>query len=387
MSELNNKSDLRENVSFGVNRRNYNYHVEEEKEISTPALIFYRNLIEDNIERMIKVAGNAKRLWPHVKTHKNAHVVRMQMEKGITRFKCATIAEAEMVAQEGAEAALLAYPQMGPNIQRLISFVTRFKNTRLYTIGDNLEPLKELSQAAIAGNLRFPVLIDIDVGMHRTGVSPEDALELYLKASALEGLEICGIHAYDGHLDIEDPEVRREKAGRVYDLVKQLQDEIRSKEVCCDMLVMGGSPTFPIYAEYPDTLLSPGTIVIGDAGYRNRFSDLDFMPGAAILARVVSHQKEGSFTIDLGYKGIASDHDKKNRGIIIGIDAEPLFQSEEHWVWKMREGSVPPIGSMVYVVPIHICPTSALYPAVLVAEGGKVVDEWEVTARNRKLTV
>ena len=104
------------------------------------------------------------------------------------------------------------------------------------------------------------------------------------------------------------------------------------------------------------------------------------------MTRVISHPAPGIFTTDLGYKGIASDP-AAQRGYIVGLeDAVPVVHSEEHWAFRLEdEAKIPPIGACLYVVPTHICPTTALYPEILVAEDGTVTEKWEVTARNRKI--
>ena len=105
--------------------------------------------------------------------------------------------------------------------------------------------------------------------------------------------------------------------------------------------------------------------------------DMKYQPAACVLTRVISHPNNGIFTVDCGYKAIASDP-KVLRGEIVGLSdkVEELFQSEEHWVFKMKPGyeqDIPQIGSVLYIIPTHICPTTALYPFVLVAEKGKIV--------------
>ena len=106
-----------------------NYHFEGEENIASPSLVYYRDLIEENTDKAITVAGGAGRLWPHVKTHKMASLVLMQMERGISRFKCATMAEAEMCAREGAPTVLVAYPLVGPAIERFFSLRARYAGT------------------------------------------------------------------------------------------------------------------------------------------------------------------------------------------------------------------------------------------------------------------
>ena len=98
--------------------KNHGYEIKDTDAIITPALIYYKDIIAENLDKMVSVAGDARRLWPHVKSHKMEALVRLQIEKGITKFKCATIAEAEMVAACGAEEAVIAYPLIGPNVDR-----------------------------------------------------------------------------------------------------------------------------------------------------------------------------------------------------------------------------------------------------------------------------
>ena len=125
-----------------------------------------------------------------------------------------------------------------------------------------------------------------------------------------------------------------------------------------------------------------------DIAYSLEFPDLQMEPAATILCRVISHPCEGTFTLDCGYKGIAGDPPGPERGKVVGVHCRAVLQSEEHWVFRMDEGheaEIPPVGSVVYVIPRHVCPCALLYPTILVAEGGEIVDEWEVTARNRKI--
>jgi len=105
------------------------------------------------------------------------------------------------------------------------------------------------------------------------------------------------------------------------------------------------------------------------------------------MTRVISHPAKGVFTTDLGYKAIASDP-AGQRGYIVGLeDAVPIIHSEEHWAFRLEDESrIPAIGSCLYVIPTHICPTTALYPEILVAKEGQVADRWQVTARNRRIT-
>jgi D-serine deaminase-like pyridoxal phosphate-dependent protein len=362
------------------------YALENTEELISPALIYYKDIIFNNTQRAIQMAGGAKQLWPHVKSHKAAELIRMQMNLGIKRFKCATIAEAEMTAQEGAPYVALAYPLIGPNIGRYLRLAAAYPETVFYAVGDDYESLSNLSRAAEAMKTKMPVLVDVDMGMHRTGV-PIDALEgFYEKCAALPGLTMAGLHCYDGHFHQEDPAERGRAVAGADGKLQKILDSFKAKGLLWDTLIMGGSPTFPCRAGEAGRFLSPGTIFIGDWNYYKHLPDMAFTPGAAIFTRVISHPAPHTFTLDLGYKGIASDQPGQ-RGIIVGMeDAEPVGHSEEHWVFKRAEGKeIPPLGEACYVLPAHICPTTALYPVIQAASGGRITETWEVTARNRKL--
>ena len=358
------------------------YHFSEEDSVLSPSLVYYLDQIEKNTDKVIAMAGGAQRLWPHVKTHKMAAMVRMQTERGISRFKCATIAEARMCAQEGAEHVLVSYPLTGPAVSLFFNIRRRYAKTRFWTIGDNIAQLENIGKEA--GESPIDILIDVNAGMNRTGV-PFDALaQFYLDASKIKGLRIMGLHCYDGHLDIKSAEERKAQVCALTEKIMSVRAIMEKQGLEVPVLVMGGTPTFPFLLETPDVFLSPGTIFVNDFGYTEKFKDLFFPAGAAILTRVISHPAPGLFTLDTGYKAIASD--KIDRGIIAGLpEAKPLAHSEEHWVWSVKESEAPPIGTVLFIIPAHICPTTALYPGVHVVSRGKLAGYWEVSARDRFL--
>ena len=214
-----------------------------------------------------------------------------------------------------------------------------------------------------------------------------------MTANAIAAMGAAGIDAYEkaGHLGTGSFRVAIIDALSLMSdaMIKEKIATVRQKGFDIRYLIMGGSPTFPCYAPYEDVYCSPGTIFINDAGYSASYADLDFPPAAAILTRVISNPAPGAFTLDLGYKGIASDP-AGSRGVIVGLDnVEQQFQSEEHWAWRMKSGhedECPVVGDELFVIPTHICPTSALYPYAIVIEDGRIVDRYETTARNRKIT-
>ncbi len=364
------------------------YELSDCESIETPALVYYRDILIENIQHAIVIAEGATRLWAHVKTHKIREMVKLQMDMGIQRFKCATIAEAEMLSSVGALDVLLAYPLIGPNIERFINLQQEYPDTTLWAIADDFGQLEKLAAMASATGLSIPVLLDVNYGMNRTGIPIGPAVAvLYQEALSLRGITMRGFHCYDGHHNDSDIAKRMERVRQKNQEMFAIADTIvYGTEAEKPIFVMGGTPSFPCHAPLKEVYLSPGTAFVYDYGYQRSLPDLPFVPAAALITRVVSHPSPQMFTLDLGYKGIAADP-AGVRGVILGMeDSRPVFQSEEHWVFTCDDNkTIPPIGSILYVIPTHICPTTALYNAVLVAEGGKIIDHWDVAARNRHL--
>lgn len=364
--------------------------IKQQDQIPSPTLIFRKDRIEFNIKKSIEIAGSPDRLRPHVKTHKTKEIIRMQKALGISRFKCATIAEAEMIAQSEGIDVLIAYPLVGPNIGRFIKLGKTYPLTSFSAVVESVEGANELAEAATKNNCKAKVFLELDPGLHRTGITPgKDAIELYRLLCSIPVFEILGIHCYDGHIHQSDIDERKVAAQACYTLVSELKSKLKMEKLPVPQIVIGGTPAFGIYSTYPDLQLSPGTCFLQDWGYARAYKDLEFDFAAVILARVISvHPEESIFTIDVGSKAIASDPVGK-RGFIVDLPgAEPCFQNEEHWVFKIDSKKLPNIGTVLQVIPTHICPTSALYEEAYVIDStGQWLENWKIVARNRKITI
>ncbi len=359
-------------------------------QIPSPNLIFKKNIIERNIKKAIEIAGSPDRLRPHVKTHKTKEIIKMQMALGITRFKCATIAEAEMIAQTEGPDVLIAYPLVGPNIKRFITLGQTYPSTKFSAVIESVEGANQLAEVATKQGCKANVFLELDPGLHRTGIAPgKAAIELYTLLCSIDAFEVSGIHCYDGHIHQSDLDERKAAAEACYTLVSELKSQLVAKNLPVPQIVIGGTPAFGIYATYPDIELSPGTCFLQDWGYIRSYKDLEFDVAAVVLGRVISvHPEESEFTIDVGCKAIASDP-AGARGIIVEMpDAQPCFQNEEHWVFKVDKDHLPSIGTTLQVIPTHICPTSALYEeAYVIDNAGQWIGDWKIAARKRKITI
>jgi len=361
------------------------YTLRTENTIDTPALLVYPDRIQQNIDVLKSMIDTPDRLRPHVKTHKTKEILQLQLDAGIRKFKCATIAEAEMLGECGAPDVLLAYPIYGPKLDRFMALIETYKQTKYATLVDNVDAAFTLSNVSEQCGVRVDVFIDLNLGMGRTGILPgEDALALYKFCATLKGLAVQGFHAYDGHVREIDIQKRKEICDRNYEPIAVMIEHLIREGFTKPKVIIGGSPSFPIYAQYPEVECGPGTFVLWDKGYADTLPEQKFLPAAVLMTRVVSCPTDHTICVDLGYKAIASENPLDNRVFFLSApNLKPVGHSEEHMLLEAGVDHTFKVGDVLYALPIHICPTVALYDRLLVVENGDVVDEWQVVARKR----
>ncbi|MFP6900350.1 MAG: D-TA family PLP-dependent enzyme [Opitutales bacterium] len=355
--------------------------------IPSPALLVFPDRVEANVDRMLQmVNGDVSRLRPHVKTHKMAEVVRLQVAKGITQFKCATIAEAEMTAESGGRDVLLAHQPVGPNMARFLQLQERFPEVLFSAAVDSPEVVDAFEETGKPASL----FVDLDCGMHRTGIEPgEGALALCRRIASSEHLEFAGLHAYDGHLHQSDLAERTEAHAAAIESWAGLLQSLESENLAPATIVAGGSPTFGLFARMKNWQCSPGTTLFWDAGYGHAFPDLEFECAAMLLTRVISKPGNGRLCLDLGHKAVAAERPIEQRAWFPDMpEAKPFLQSEEHLVLEAPNAGDFAVGDALLAVPWHVCPTVALHAhAYLVRDGRVTTETWEVVARKRSLTI
>ena len=357
-------------------------------EIDSPALLIYKDRVQHNIALAIQIAGDAARLRPHVKTHKSPEATKLMLESGITKFKCATIAEAEMLAQCGAADVLLAYQPTGPKIGRLLKLMQQYRGVHFSCLVDSLEAARVIAKEATKENLEVSLFIDVNVGMNRTGVMPQDASLLYQACNELKGIKVVGLHGYDGHINDADLAIRQQRADEAFCRLVEVQEHLQTNATSQPVIIIGGSPTFAIHAQRKDVECSPGTFVYWDRSYQESFPDLAFLPAALVLCRVVSIVNATRICLDLGHKSIASENSLNRRVYFLNAeDLIPVSHSEEHMVVETTVPHGYKIGDVLYGIPYHVCPTCALYDTAYVINSRKVIEEWQTVARDRKILV
>ncbi len=363
------------------------YQIKNIKEIDSPALVIYKERVQQNIQSLIKMK-DAAHLRPHVKTNKIAEVCKMMLDAGITKFKCATIAEAEMLGMINAPDVLLAYQPTPAKAKRLLQLVQKYSSTHFSCLIDDAENAEYISKIFLEKDVILDVYIDLNVGQNRTGIKPDNAFQLFEDCKELSGINIIGLHAYDGHIRDTKIEERKRNADKAFSVVMQLAEEIESSTQKKLNIVAGGSPTFPVHAQRKNIECSPGTFVFWDYGYKTQFNDEPFDYAALVITRIISVVDENTICTDLGHKSVGAENTIEKRIHFLNApDVEFIGQSEEHLVLKVDDSSAYKIGDVLYGVPYHICPTVALYERAVIVQNNEAFDEWKVMARDRKITV
>jgi len=294
------------------------YIVRDIESIRSPRLLVFEGRVRRNMERMkstleeIAPGSGYRHLCPHLKTHKSSHILRMMMQAGMSSFKT-TLNETEMVARCGVGEVFVAYPLLERDALWLADVMDAFPGTRFFVQVGSLEHARILKTVAEKRNLCWHFFIDVDVGMHRTGIVPEKAYALYVGLLEWEGLEFAGLHGYDGHNHHSDESRRRKKAEESMSLPLDVVRTFQRKGVAVERVVAAGSITFQEDLRIlfdrlgNNTLLqvSPGNWIYWDSEY-DRLVPGAFEIAAVVLAQVID-VGEGTITLNAGHKRWGAD--------------------------------------------------------------------------------
>lgn len=320
--------------------------------LHTPALIVDADAFEHNLRAMSEVLPGP-RLRPHVKAHKSTALAARQAAAGHRTFCCATIREMEGMAKAGlGEDLLLANEVL--DARRLGALDARV------TVAVDSE---EAVRAAGNGGVR-EVLVDVNVGLPRCGIAPEEAGKLADLARS-NGLEVRGVMGYEGHVvGLPDRSLRQR-------LTKECMERLISAHelVGGEVISAGGTGTYDINTWA--TEIQAGSYVLMDTAYGHL--DLPFHPALWILATVIS-VSAGHAVADAGLKSMGMDHGNPT---IEGADV--WFVADEHIVFAPSEPVR--VGDRICVLPAHIDPTIAYHERMHVFRGDEIQDVWEVDLR------
>jgi D-serine deaminase-like pyridoxal phosphate-dependent protein len=364
--------------------------IKNKSDFDTPCLILDMDILERNLEKMQSTVSRAgKNIRPHAKTHKCSALARKQMEAGAIGICAAKVSEAEVLVKEGLENILITGPVVTPGkIAILLNLLTI--DPSLMVVVDHPDNVYLLDMELRARNMNMNVLLDVDVGLHRTGVRPADALTLAEKIISSPNLRLQGIQAYAGQVQhIRSYDQRKISSHQclqeAVDIFRQLQSSVPN----CSIFSASGTGTFDIDLAIPEiSELQVGSYVCMDAEYleieskenSSRFES--FYPALRLLTTVISANHDNFVTVDAGLKSLYRDGGKPQ--VIIpekaGLQYE-WFGDEYGLITCSDKSKLPTIGTVLELVTSHCDPTINLFDRYFLTQEENVIGTWEIDLR------
>jgi D-serine deaminase-like pyridoxal phosphate-dependent protein len=323
----------------------------------TPSLLVDADAVRENVTRMQRYCNeNNLALRPHTKTHKSVWMAKMQRDCGAVGLTVAKMGEAAVMANVCSEI-LIAYPTIGQ--ARLNAVANLSKSANLIIGIDSKAAAEMIAQAVSKAGTQVGILVDIDVGFHRTGMdSLQETLDLAEFVDRTPGLELQGLMCFPGHLLPSSDATAWEKYAESMGVIVE---SFRNKGLCADIVSGGSTPTACLSAKNPWlTEIRPGTYIYNDVNeIRLGVATLE-QCAARVLATVVSRANDHKFVLDCGSKTLSSDRcgpaPESGFGYVVEYPTAKVTRlSEEHGEVELVSGVAPAIGSRVTIVPNHIC--------------------------------
>jgi len=358
--------------------------------LDTPCLLIDLDRMEANIQRwQATIAASGVDLRPHVKTHKSPELAQMQLAAGAAGITVAKIAEAEVFAAHGCRDIFVAYPVVGAEKWRRAAALAQ--TCRLIVGVDSLAGARGLSAAAVAVGARILVSVEIDTGLNRSGIAPEQAVELCRQILQLPGLDLDGIFtfrggSFPGSAGRSVAELGREEG----ELMVALAEELRSAGIPIRSISVGSTPTARAAAQAPGiTEVRPGTYIFSDYMQAEAGNVSYEEVALSILCTVVSRPGPDKATVDGGSKTFSGDivperYKLKGYARAVGMEAYVESLSEEHGVVRLGPGADMQVGDRVAFYPIHVCPTVNLSDELIGVRNGVVERVVPVLARGKR---
>jgi D-serine deaminase-like pyridoxal phosphate-dependent protein len=345
-------------------------------ETPTPALIIDLPTVKRNVAKLAAY-GREKKLGirPHTKTHKSIRMAKLQLDAGAVGLTAAKVGEAITMAQ-AAQDIFIAYPALDPWRREHLANLARTHHVRVGL--DSKEAGDMIGAAASAAGVTIGILVDLDVGFHRTGVqTPAEALALAQHVTKTRGLRLDGIMFFPGHLKQSPAELERDWFPGIHKMLVETLDLWRKSGLEAKVISGGSSPTAYLSHHMPAlTEIRPGTYIYNDMNMVScGYATLDDC-AARLTCTVVSNAVPGKFVIDAGSKSLTNDRramdpETAGHGHVIEYPGAKICRlSEEHGEVKLPEGANgPKIGERVHVIPNHICPCVNLQTMAWLRDG------------------
>ena len=337
------------------------------------------DIMERNAQRMASAIASLGKLWrPHVKSHSQPRIAATLVELGACGITAATVAEAEIMADAGIPSILLAHLAVSTADRDRLAAVSR--KSELLVIIDHYVHAELYSETACQQGTTFRTLIDIDIGMRRTGSRPRiDATRLAAAAAELPGIEVAGIMGYEGHLlTIANTEEKQTAIFAAMNVLQQTRDTIQQQGIACDIVSAGGSGSFWITGQHEAvTELQAGGGIFGDSFYRNACGLTDVSSAVTIVAEVVSRPMLAQAVLNCGRKAINPVIAPPEVVNVPGAKIETL--SAEHTVLSLT-GSARDlkIGDIVTLAVGYSDHSLLMHREIHVYRGPEKIDVWPI---------
>lgn len=354
------------------------------QDLQTPALLIRLDRVRANIAHMLELLGGDVGRWrPHVKTSKVPEVMDLLLDAGVRNFKCATTREAAVLLSRARQPIdlLVAMSMHGANRLRLAGLAREHSAHCVSMLTEDAE--HAVQTRAVAPELGL--FVDLDPGYHRTGIPLADRQRIVATLAACEN-RLRGLHFYDGHLHDGTTDQRRARTASIYRPFVEVADAVGAGRL---ELITSGTPTFPMALRNPDFTgrhhrVSPGTVVYWDA----RSEELaipGFTPAALVLTRVISAPTADRVTCDAGSKAIDAAAGEPCARVVDWPNLLALTPSEEHLPLQVQAtGPAPRPGTLLQLVPRHVCPTVNLADDAVLLDGEVIVGVVPVAARGHE---
>jgi D-serine deaminase-like pyridoxal phosphate-dependent protein len=344
-------------------------------DLVTPALLLDLDILRENLslvgERMRSLPAQ---LRAHVKVHKSPHIARMQIESGAIGVGTATIWEAIVMARAGIQDVFVINQVVGAEKTRALALLAREAEAKVAV--DDPANIDELSRAAVRAGSTFGVLVEIDTGMQRCGVTdPKEALHLARKAADAPGLSFLGLTGYEGHCSLTPERTERHRlAKRAMDFFVETADMLAADGIECEILSAAGTGTWEVTASNPRiTEIQPGSYATMD-GFHHQL-DPRFGHATSVLSTVIS-RRPNRFVIDAGKKTVGGSEARLKK-----YDY-PIFRTdEEHGNFNIDTSCSLKVGDRVELLCNYTPFAVGYFDAYHVIEDDQVVDIWPVMPR------
>lgn len=352
--------------------------------LDTPSMIVDLDLMESNIKKlMAQLLPTGINIRPHLKTTKSATLARRLNEAGAKGGCVAKLSEAEVMCSLGFDDLLITCEIIGaPKVARLVDLYQ--KHRKLRTVVDSAEGASAIDAALDKAGIEEPImtLIDLDVGLHRTGVQPgAPALALARHVAGLKHLRLIGVQGYEGHLQhVHGLEARKAMCLESMATLTSTAETFRKAGLNIEVVTTGGTGTAEFCVTVPGvTEVQPGSFLFMDTDYRNAVGSF-YSNSLTILSTVLSQQGEKCVTIDAGLKSLTTDSglaEAKAPGFEYGV------LGDEHGSLSWVDGPGLKVGHRVEMIPSHIDPTINLHDFYYAHRQGVIEEIWAVDSRGK----